>query len=99
MTEEVKYLAKAAELTGASDLSEDAIELLENLRAQFEEAMRTIQEAINAMIECAEETEPATEKPTSTLFTDNCLFVTEKCKSCHYFSKARGPPERSEHNI
>ena len=99
MTEEVKYLTKAAELTGVSDLSEDAIEFLENLRTQFEEAMRTIQEAINAMMECAEETEPATEKPTPTLFTDNCLFVTEKCKSWHYFSKARGPPEKYELNI
>ncbi len=99
MTEEVKYLTKEAELTGFLEFSEDAIEFLENLRTQFEEAMRTIQEAFNAMEEYAEETEVSAQKPLQVFFTDFCLYVTQKRKSRHYFSKARGPPKKHELNI
>ena len=93
MTEEVKYLTKEAELTGFLELSEEMIEAIECLRIQFEEKMQTLREALIEMEEYAEESEPSVQKPTLTLSIDICLYVTERCKQRHYFSKARGPPE------
>lgn len=91
--EEVKYLTKEAELIVFPELSKDMIEAIESLQFQFEEGMQTLREALIEMEEYAEETEPSAQKPTPALFTDICLYVTEKRKSNHYFSMARGPPE------
>ncbi len=90
---DIKTLTTEFEMTGFIELTEDVIEFFENLRRQYEKTMQTIREAFNAMEEYADETEPSAEKPMPARFTDICLYVTGKCKSRHYFSMARGPPE------
>ena len=91
--EEVKYLTKEAELTGFLNSLEDIRAAFESLQRQFEEEVQTLREALIEIEECADETEPSAEKPMPALFKDVYLYLTEKRKSNHYFSMARGPPE------